>query len=218
VSRPARTALKGVVWAVCLLPLLMLLWKFRRDDLGANPISYVTNVLGDTTLRLLLATLALTPLRLLFRISWQMSLRRLLGLFVFFYAVLHFTTWVVVDQFFNWAGMLADVRKRPYITVGMLALTLLVPLAATSTTRMVKRLGGLNWQRLHRLVYAASVAAILHFIWLAKKGRNDPYVYAMILGALLGVRLWHWTARALRRRGAVVVLSPGAQKRVVRAP
>jgi methionine sulfoxide reductase heme-binding subunit len=218
VSRPARAALKGVVWAVCLLPLLMLLWKFRGDDLGANPISYVTNVLGDTTLRLLLATLALTPLRLLFRISWQMSLRRLLGLFAFFYAVLHFTTWVVVDQFFNWAGMLADVRKRPYITVGMLALTLLVPLAATSTTRMVKRLGGLNWQRLHRLVYAASVAAILHFIWLAKKGRNDPYVYALILGALLGVRLWHWTARALRQRGAVVVLAAGAPKRVVRAP
>jgi len=218
VSRPARAALKGVVWAVCLLPLLMLLWKFRADGLGANPISYVTNVLGDTTLRLLLASLALTPLRLLSRISWQMSLRRLLGLFAFFYAVLHFTTWVVVDQFFNWAGMLADVRKRPYITVGMLALTLLVPLAATSTTRMVKRLGGLNWQRLHRLVYAASVAAILHFIWLAKKGRNDPYVYALILVALLGVRLWHWTARALRRRGAVVVLAAGAQKRVVRAP
>lgn len=217
-SRPARAALKGVVWAVCLLPLLMLLGKFRADDLGANPISYVTNVLGDTTLRLLLASLALTPLRLIFRISWQMSLRRLLGLFAFFYAVLHFTTWVVVDQFFNWAGMLADVRKRPYITVGMLALTLLVPLAATSTTRMVKRLGGLTWQRLHRLVYAASVAATLHFIWLAKKGRNDPYVYAMILVALLGVRLWHWTARALRRRGAVVVLAPGTQKRVVRAP
>ncbi len=211
-------ALKSVVWALCLLPLAMLLYKFGTDGLGANPISYATNVLGDTTLRILLATLALTPLRRLAGIAWQMSLRRLLGLFAFFYGVLHFTTWVVVDQFFNWSGMLADIRKRPYITVGMLALTLLIPLAATSTTRMVKRLGGVNWQRLHRLVYVASVAAILHFSWLAKKGRNDQYAYALILAALLGVRVWHWAARALRRRGAVAIFTPGAQKRVVRAP
>ncbi|PYM83507.1 MAG: sulfoxide reductase heme-binding subunit YedZ [Candidatus Rokuibacteriota bacterium] len=217
-SQSARVALKSVVWTACLLPLLMLLHKFWADDLGANPISYATNVLGETTLRILLASLALTPLRLLFGISWQMSLRRLLGLFAFFYAVLHFTVWVVVDQFFNWAGMLADIRKRPYITVGMLALTLLVPLALTSTTRMVKRLGGLNWRRLHRLVYVASVAAILHFSWLAKKGRTDPYLYATILAALLGVRGWHWAARALGKRRMVALGAPSPQKRVAGAP
>ena len=217
-SRSARVALKSVVWTVCLLPLLMLLHKFWADDLGANPISYATNVLGDTTLRILLASLTLTPLRLLFGISWQMSLRRLLGLFAFSYAVLHFTVWVVVDQFFNWPGMLADIRKRPYITVGMLALTLLVPLAATSTTRMVKRLGGLNWRRLHRLVYVAGVAAILHFSWLAKKGRNDPYLYATILAALLGVRGWHRVARALGKRRVVALGAPSTPKRVAGAP
>jgi len=218
VSQSARVALKSVVWTACLLPLLMLLHKFWADDLGANPISYATNVLGDTTLRILLASLTLTPLRLLFGISWQMSLRRLLGLFAFSYAVLHFTVWVVVDQFFNWPGMLADIRKRPYITVGMLALTLLVPLAATSTTRMVKRLGGLNWRRLHRLVYVAGVAAILHFSWLAKKGRNDPYLYATILAALLGVRGWQRVARALGKRRMVALGAPSPQKRVAGAP
>ena len=217
-SRRARVVLKAAVWVACLTPLAKLIYGFWTDDLTANPISYVTNELGQTTLRLLLVSLALTPLRIVLGWGWQMPLRRLLGLFAFFYVCLHLSVWVVLDHFFDWREMGADIAKRPYITVGMLALTLLVPLAATSTTRMVKRLGGLNWQRLHRLVYAASVAAILHFIWLAKKGRNDPYVYALILVALLGVRLWHWTARALRRRGAVVVLAAGAQKRVVRAP
>ncbi len=200
-SRRARYALKAAVWAVCLSPLAMLLYLAWNDDLGANPISYVTKVLGDTTLRVLLASLGMTPVRLLFGISWQMTLRRLLGLFAFFYAVLHFGVWVVVDHFFDWPQMLADVRKRPYITVGVLALTLLIPLAATSTTRMIKRLGGVTWQRLHRLVYGVGVLAILHFLWLAKKGRNDQFVYAAILALLLGVRCWAWARRALRKRG-----------------
>jgi sulfoxide reductase heme-binding subunit YedZ len=194
----------------------MLLYRFWQDDLGANPISEVTKILGDTTLRILLASLALTPIRLLFHASWQMTLRRLLGLFAFSYAVLHFTTWVAVDQFFDWQGMLADVRKRPYITAGVLALTLLVPLAATSTTAMVKRLGGRNWQRLHRLVYAASILAILHFLWLAKKGRNDQFAYAAILALLLGVRFWDWARRALWKRAVTPLLAPG--KRALRSP
>jgi methionine sulfoxide reductase heme-binding subunit len=218
VSRPTRVALKSVVWVVCLLPLVMLLEQFWAGDLGANPISHATNVLGDATLRILLASLALTPLRLLSGVAWPMCLRRLLGLFAFFYALLHFTVWVAIDQFFDWAAMLADLRKRPYIMVGMLALTCLVPLAATSTTRMVKRLGGRAWQRLHRLVYLAGLAAILHLTWLAKKGRNDPYAYAAILAVLLGVRVWHWAAHALRRRGRPAFLAPGPQKRAVRAP
>jgi len=203
-SRRARIILKAAVWAGCLLPLAVLLSQFQTDNLGPNPISHVTNTLGDWTLRFLLASLALTPLRLLFGISWQMTLRRLLGLFAFFYACLHFSVWIVVDHFFDWQEMLADVVKRPYITVGMLALTLLVPLAATSTSGMVKRLSGRNWRRLHRLVYAIGVLAVLHYLWLAKKGVNDPFVYAGVLALLLGVRLWDWVRRAAARGRARV--------------
>ena len=190
------------MWGVALLPLGIVLYRFWTDSLGANPISYATNLLGDTTLRLLLASLALTPLRLLFGISWQMSLRRLLGLFAFFYACLHFTVWIAVDHFFDWEQMGADIVKRPYITVGMLALTLLLPLAATSTAGMIRRLGARAWRRLHALVYAIGVLAALHYLWLAKKGVQDPYWYAMALVLLLGVRLWDRARRLAATRRA----------------
>jgi sulfoxide reductase heme-binding subunit YedZ len=188
------------VWGVALSPLTLLLYRTYTNDLGANPISYATNLLGDTTLRLLLASLSLTPLRLMFGISWQMSLRRLLGLFAFFYASLHFLVWIAVDHFFDWAQMTADIVKRPYITVGMLALTLLLPLASTSTARMVKRLGGTNWRRLHKLVYVVGVLGVLHYLWLAKKGVNDPYWYAVWLSVLLGIRSVDWARRVVKRR------------------
>jgi len=199
VSRRVRIALKALIWAACLFPLALLLYQFQTDNLGVNPIDYVTRTLGDWTLRILLACLSLTPLRLLFRISWQISLRRLLGLFAFVYACLHFTVWLVLDHFFDWEQMIADILKRPYITVGMLALTLLVPLAATSTTRMVKRLGGVTWRRLHKLVYVIGVLAVLHYLWLSKKGVNDPYWYAGVLGLLLGIRAWDWARRVAKR-------------------
>jgi predicted Zn-dependent peptidase/DMSO/TMAO reductase YedYZ heme-binding membrane subunit len=192
--------MKVGVWVVCLLPLTKLVYGYVTDDLTANPISYVTNELGDTTLRVLLASLALTPLRIVFGWGWQMPLRRLLGLFAFFYVCLHLSVWMVLDHFFDWREMGADIVKRPYITVGMLAFTLLVPLAATSTTGMIKRLGAQRWRTLHRLVYAAAVAGCLHFIWLAKKVRPDPWIYAAILAALLGVRVWDATRRFARRR------------------
>ena len=195
-TRKTRRALKVLAWGICLSPLGMLVYQFWTDDLGANPISYVTNVLGDTTLRVLLASLAMTPLRLMFGISWQVSFRRLLGLFAFAYAGLHFTVWLVLDHFFDWPEMGRDILKRPYITIGMLALATLVPLAATSTAGMIRRLGGTAWRRLHRLAYVAGVAAILHFLWLAKVGRTEPYYYAAWLGLVLGVRGW----AALRRR------------------
>jgi len=172
--------------------------------MGANPISYATNLLGDTTLRLLLSTLSMTPLRVLFGISWPISLRRLLGLFAFFYASLHFSVWIAVDHFFDWRAMGADIVKRPYVTVGMTALTLLVPLAATSTTRMVKRLGARNWQRLHMLVYVIGVLGVLHYLWLAKKGVNDPYWYAIWLSVVLSIRLWDWARRLVNKRQQVV--------------
>lgn len=201
-GRRGRIGLKVGVWLVCLTPLALLLWRAWTDDLTANPISFITNTLGDWTFRLLLASLALTPLRILTGIGWQMPLRRLLGLFAFFYATLHFSVWIVLDHFFNWGQMGADIVKRPYITVGMLALVSLLPLAATSTTGMIKRMGARNWKRLHRLVYVTAVCASLHFLWLAKVGRTDQYVYAALAALVLGVRAWDVLRRIVQRRRA----------------
>lgn len=208
-TRRGRLALKLGVWVVCLAPLATLVLRAWRDDLTANPISFITNTLGDWTFRLLLASLALTPLRIVTGMAWQMPLRRLLGLFAFFYAALHFSVWIGLDHFFNWSQMGGDIVERPYITVGMLAFIGLVPLAVTSTTGMIRRLGARNWKRLHRLVYVVAVCAALHFLWLAKVGRRDQYVYAAIVALLLGVRLWDATRRAFARRraGALSVVS-----------
>jgi sulfoxide reductase heme-binding subunit YedZ len=212
VSLRARVALKAAVWAACLAPLARLAHRFHVGDLGANPIDFVTDTLGIWALRLLLAGLALTPLRILTGWSWPVTLRRLLGLFAAFYAALHLGTWVVLDHFFDWPVMAADVVKRPYVTAGMAAFLLLVPLAATSTTGMIKRLGGRAWRRLHRVVYASASLAAVHFIWLAKVGRVEPYVYAGLLGLLLGVRAVDAARRRRRHRRA------SARDLVVSAP
>ncbi len=201
-SRRTRICLKGVAWVLCLLPLGVLLYRAFTDGLGANPISYATNWLGQWTFRLLLVSLALTPLRIMTGLAWPVLLRRLVGLFTFFYAGLHFLVWILIDHFFNWDQMLADLVKRRYITVGMLALLLLVPLAATSTNGMVKRLGGSVWRRMHRLVYLIGALAALHFLWLAKGFRPDAFLYAAIVTVLLGVRLFDALRRRLRRRAA----------------
>ena len=199
-SRRARIALKIAVWVVALTPLGRLLYGFWMDDLTVNPIEYVTRELGETALRLLLASLALTPLRILFGISWPVTLRRLLGLFAFFYVCLHFAVWIVLDHFFDWRTMSDDIVKRPWITVGVTALLLLVPLAATSTTGMIKRLGGVAWRRLHRLVYVAATLGVLHYIWLAKKVLIQPWVYAAMLAVLLGIRAGAAVRRLVKRR------------------
>jgi methionine sulfoxide reductase heme-binding subunit len=200
VSRRARVLLKVAVWAVALAPLAHLLYGFWTDDLTVNPIEYVTRELGETALRLLLASLALTPLRILFGISWPVTLRRLLGLFAFFYVCLHFAVWIVLDHFFDWRTMGDDIVKRPWITVGVTALVLLTPLAATSTTGMIKRLGGVAWRRLHRLVYAAATLGVLHYIWLAKKVLIQPWVYAALLALLLGIRAGDAVRKLVKRR------------------
>ena len=187
-TRRQRIGLKAVVWVGCLTPLAALGWRLSTDPLVTNPIDLATRTLGDWTLRILLFSLTMTPLRILFRLSWPVTLRRLLGLFAFSYAVLHFSVWVVVDHFFDWPEMAADVAKRPYVTVGFTALLLLVPLAATSTAGMVRRLGAVAWKRLHRLVYLIAILGVLHFLWLAKVGVRDPYYYAAWLGVLLAVR------------------------------
>jgi sulfoxide reductase heme-binding subunit YedZ len=200
VSRRTRIALKAVVWGVCLVPLATLVYWFARDDLTANPISFVTTTLGDSALRILLASLAMTPIRLVLGGAWPITLRRLLGLFAFFYVCLHFSVWIVLDFFFDWPRMWEDILKRPYITMGMLGFLSLIPLAATSTAGMIKRLGARRWRRLHRLVYLTGVAGSVHFLWLAKVGRTEQYWYAATLVLLLAIRLGDVALRAVRRR------------------
>ena len=194
--------IKAVVWVGCLVPVACLLYWFWTDDLTANPIDFITDTLGDWALRLLLASLALTPLRIVTGMAWQMTLRRLLGLFAFFYVALHFSVWIGLDHFFAWRQMGADIAKRPYITVGVAALTVLLPLAATSTSGMIKRLGAVNWKRLHRLVYVAAALGVLHYIWLAKKVLVAPWIYAGVLALLLLIRVWEATRKQRRRRAA----------------
>lgn len=191
-TRRVRVVLKAAVWVASLWPLGVLVRGWLTDDLTANPIDYITRTLGLTALVLLLTSLGMTPLRILSGWSWPIQLRRLLGLLAFFYVCLHFAVWIGLDHFFAWGRMWNDVLKRPFITVGVLALLLLIPLAATSTQGMIKRLGGVNWRRLHRLAYVIGGLGVLHFLWLAKKGRTTPYYYVMVLGLLLGVRLWSW--------------------------
>ena len=184
-----------VAWAraglfvLALLPLARLVWLGFTDGLGANPIEFITHSTGTWTLVGLLVTLSVTPLRKLSGWNWLLRLRRMLGLFAFFYASLHFVTYIWLDQFFDLGAVLRDVIKRPFITVGFLAFVLLIPLAATSTNAMVKRLGGKNWQRLHRLVYVIAILGVTHYWWLVKKDITQPLIYALILAALLAFRL-----------------------------
>ncbi|HYE93547.1 MAG TPA: protein-methionine-sulfoxide reductase heme-binding subunit MsrQ [Terriglobales bacterium] len=198
-SRRVRIVLKTAIWLVCLGPIVYLAAGFATGSLGTNPIDYTTDLLGDWTLSLLLVSLALTPLRILSGQAWPVAFRRLLGLFAFTYAVLHFSVWVVLDFFFEWELLLADIVERPYVTVGMSALLLLVPLAATSTAGMIKRLGARNWRRLHRLAYVAAALGVLHYFWLAKVGVRTPWIYATVLAVVLGIRVGDAARRRWKR-------------------
>jgi sulfoxide reductase heme-binding subunit YedZ len=169
----------------------------RTHVLGANPIDALTDTTGIWALRLVLATLAITPLRRLTGWNVLIRFRRMLGLFAFFYALLHFLTWLVLDQFFAWDLILADIAKRPYITVGFTGFVLMIPLAITSTAGWIRRLGGRWWNRLHRLVYATGVAGVVHFLWLVKVVEAEQITYAVILAVLLGLRAWWAVARRL---------------------
>jgi len=157
---------------------------------GANPIDTITDTTGIWTLRFVLATLAVTPIRRLTGWNPIVRVRRMLGLFAFFYGLLHFLTWLVLDQFFAWDFILADIAKRPYITVGFTGFVLMIPLAITSTAGWIRRLGGRWWNRLHRLVYATAVAGVIHFLWLVKVVEAEQIVYAGIVAVLLGFRVW----------------------------
>ena len=177
-------------------PLLRLGWFTYSDLLGANPIEFITRSLGTWTLVLLIITLSITPLRQLSGWTALIKLRRMAGLFAFFYALLHFITYIWLDQFFDLQAIYQDVLKRPFITVGFTAFILLLPLALTSSNAMMKRLGGKHWQLLHRLIYPIAILAVLHYWWLVKKDITQPLIYAALLSILLGYRVWLW----LRKR------------------
>ncbi len=199
------TIIKSLAFAVCLVPLALLSWRGYNDHLGANPIETITRTTGLWTLRLLLITLLVTPLRRLTGWNVVQRLRRMLGLFAFFYAMLHFMTYVWLDQFFVWDDIVRDVIKRPFITVGFAGFLLLLPLAFTSTNAMMKRLGR-RWQTLHRLAYVIPSLGVLHYLWLVKADINPPLLYGAMLSVLLGVRVW-W---ARRKRAAMAALAVAA--------
>jgi sulfoxide reductase heme-binding subunit YedZ len=179
---------KPVLFLVCLLPLCLLVLRTVGNDLGANPVETLTHDTGDWALRFLLISLAVTPLRLLTGKAWLIRYRRMLGLFAFFYALLHFIIYLWIDQGFLWSEIVADILKRPYITIGFAAFLILLPLAATSTKGMVRRLGK-RWTSLHRLVYASALLAILHFIWLVKADYREPGLYLVIFLLLMLFRM-----------------------------
>ncbi len=187
--------LKPLVFISGLLPAVILAWQFYADRLGANPIDEITDGTGTWTLRFLLITLMATPLKRLFGWGWPLHVRRMLGLFAFFYATLHLFTYLWLDQFFDWGEIGTDILKRPFITVGMLAFVLLLPLAMTSTRAMMRRLGR-NWKALHQLAYVVPLLGVLHYWWLVKADVREPLVYGVVLIVLLAFRV---------RRGKVAV-------------
>ncbi|MBQ5939994.1 sulfite oxidase heme-binding subunit YedZ [Massilia sp. AB1] len=189
-------AIKVALFLASLLPFANMAWLTVQGEL-TEPLEYITHQTGDWALYFLCITLTVTPLRRFTGWNWVIRLRRMLGLFCFFYALLHFTTFLWFDHFFDWGEMWKDVLKRPFITVGFIAFLMLVPLAATSTNGMVKRLGGKRWRWLHRLIYVIAPLAILHFWWM-KAGKNDfaePILFGTIVAVLLGLRVWWSRAR-----------------------
>jgi sulfoxide reductase heme-binding subunit YedZ len=183
---------KPLLFVLCLLPAAWLFYGAWSDTLGANPAEALIRATGDWTLRLLCITLAITPLRQAFNATSLARFRRMLGLFTFFYGVLHFLSYSWLDQGFDVDAIVRDIAKRPFILVGTATLLLMLPLAATSFNRAIKALGAARWQRLHRAVYAAALLALLHFFWMraAKHNFAEWSVYAVVIGALLGWRLW----------------------------
>jgi sulfoxide reductase heme-binding subunit YedZ len=194
-----RRVFKPALFVLCLLPLASLVWRavgIAGTDLGANPIEMIQDTLGQWGLRLLLITLAVTPLRDWFNAAWLVQLRRMLGVFAFCYVLMHFLTWLILDQDLYWAGILPDIARRPFITIGFLALLLLIPLAVTSTNGMMRRLGR-RWKTLHRLIYLIVLLGIWHYYWQVKADVREPLLYLAIALVLLGWRVWKVRRRFL---------------------
>ena len=193
---------KVAIFLAALIPLGRLAWKAFHDGLGANPIEVITHSTGDWTLILVLTTLSITPLRRITRQYWLIGLRRMIGLFAFFYGTLHFLTYIWLDKFFDVHEMLKDVAKRRFITVGFSAFVLMIPLALTSTTWSIRRLGGKNWQRLHRLIYFTGILAVVHYTWLVKADRRKPIEYGIVLGILLAYRVGVWLSERVTEKAS----------------
>jgi sulfoxide reductase heme-binding subunit YedZ len=200
-NQKIRWLFKPALFLLALVPLAILIQRGINNNLGANPIEAINRFTGEWVLRFLLITLAITPLRRLTGWNALLRYRRMLGLFAFFYACLHFLSYAWLDQYFVLPDIIKDVAKRPYITVGFACFLMLIPLAATSTNGMVRRLGARRWQRLHQLVYLIGIGGIVHFLWLVKSDITQPVIYGAILALLLGFRVWY---RARRMQGAVV--------------
>lgn len=191
---------KLLVFVNALVPLALLVWDWRRGQVGANPLDFLTRTTGTLTLVFLTLTLAVTPLRKLTNAQWLVRLRRMIGLYAFFYGSLHFLTYVWFDKAFDFASIVQDVVRRQFILFGMLAFFLMLPLAITSTDKMIKRLGGKRWQKLHRLVYVSSVAGILHYYLLVKSDTRKPLVFAALIAILLGYRLFVSYSKRLKAK------------------
>jgi sulfoxide reductase heme-binding subunit YedZ len=183
---------KPAVFLACLIPLALLGWKAYSAALGANPIEVITRATGDWTIRFLLITLSITPIRKLTGRLWLIRYRRMFGLFAFFYGTLHFLTYIWLDKFFNLHEMLHDIAKRKFITVGFTGFVLLIPLALTSTKGWIRRLGGKRWQTIHRLIYFSAIAGVIHYWWLVKADIRAPLKYGVILAVLLAYRIAVW--------------------------
>lgn len=191
IQNPGRRAIaffKGGLFLAGLLPLAYMAWGFFNDGLGANPVEAITHATGDWALRFLLISLAVTPLRKLSGLNWLLRTRRMLGLYAFCYALLHFITYLWLDRFFDMPGIAKDILKRPFITVGFAAFVLFIPLAATSFNAAIRWLGGRRWQTLHRSVYAIGILSVLHYWWLVKRDITEPLLYGLALALLLGFR------------------------------
>lgn len=191
-GRAVDRYIKPAVFMACLVPFASVAWRVLEiggATLGANPVEAIQDAFGQWGLRFLCITLAVTPLRDWFNMAWLVRLRRMLGLFAFFYVTLHFATWLVLDQGAYWPAIVEDIGKRPFITIGFAALVLLVPLAATSTNAMMRRLGR-RWKQLHRLVYVIAALGVWHYYWQVKADIREPMIYVAVLAVLLGWRLW----------------------------
>jgi sulfoxide reductase heme-binding subunit YedZ len=210
---------KTIVFLAALVPLGRLVWKALHDGLGANPIEVITHSTGDWTLILVLTTLAITPLRRITRQYWLIGVRRMIGLFAFFYGTLHFLTYIWLDKFFDIHEMLKDIAKRRFITVGFSAFVLMIPLALTSTAWSIRRLGGKNWQRLHRLIYLTAILGVVHYTWLVKADRRKPIEYGIVLGILLTYRVGVWVSeKASEKRNRSAIPAPaGSRPEVTKA-
>ena len=197
---PVRHFVKPAFFVLCLLPLAVLVFDFLGDRLSANPIADVTHETGDWTLRFLLLTLCVTPVQRLTGLAVVAQFRRVLGLFAFFYGVLHFSTYLVLDKFFAWDEIIPDLLRRRFIIVGSASLLLMIPLAATSFAAAQRWLGGRRWKALHRLAYVVPVGGVIHYLWLVKADIQRPIAYGVAVGLLLLVRLVWWGRRRARPR------------------